>query len=48
MEESDSVRLEGVSAVYVCLSRADVACVTLRQPQFNQHVPKQTHTTQAM
>lgn len=25
-----------------CASRADVACATLRQPQFNQHVPRQT------
>lgn len=29
----------------VCVSRVDVACVTLRQPQFNQHVPRKTHSS---
>lgn len=36
-EGSDCVSLEGVS---------DVAFVTLRQPQFNQHMPRKTHTKQ--
>ena len=41
IERSGCVSLEGVS---VCVSAADVACVTLRQPRFNQNVPRQTHT----